>query len=207
MPDRLRQRVQSRLSALGINPFEADRRAGLARGYVNDLLIGKKASMRPGPLGKLAQALDCDPDFLTGLQHMPRLGQAANGVGVPIEGIIEPGVWREPGAELPTRLAPLGPDPRHPSDRQHWFIVRGDKLANLGILDASFVEALEGIEVRDGEPAVIRRRRKTGEVETGVRLKIGNTWAAIGEVNIPQDFEGDEVEIVGLCVLTIRTFG
>ena len=56
MSQRLRSRVQTRLAALGINPFEADRRAGLARGYVNDLLIGKKASMRPAALGKLAEA-------------------------------------------------------------------------------------------------------------------------------------------------------
>ena len=100
MSQRLRSRIQTRLAALGINPFEADRRAGLARGYVNDLLIGKKASMRPAALGKLADALDCDPDYLNGVLATPRPGQTPAGTGVAIEGIIEPGVWREPGASV-----------------------------------------------------------------------------------------------------------
>lgn len=207
MSQRLRSRVQTRLAALGINPFEADRRAGLARGYVNDLLIGKKASMRPAALGKLAAALDCDPDYLNGVLATPRPGQTPAGTGVAIEGIIEPGVWREPGAELPTRPAPLGPDPRYPADRQHWFIVRGDKSAALGIFDASYVAAVEGIPPREGEMAVIRRRRATGEIETSVRVKTGDTWTAAGTGAAAQEIDDAAAELVGLCVLSLRVFG
>jgi hypothetical protein len=57
----LRMLVSRRLAELGINPFEAARRGGLERSFVNDILIGKKRSVRGDNIGKLAVALETDP--------------------------------------------------------------------------------------------------------------------------------------------------
>lgn len=52
--------VELRLTELGVNPFEAARRGGLERSFVNDLLIGRKKSVRGDNIGKLAAALEID---------------------------------------------------------------------------------------------------------------------------------------------------
>lgn len=62
----LKSRVESRLEALGINAFEAARRMPAGRDYVNDILNGKKASVRGVKLEDLARALECDPGYLLG---------------------------------------------------------------------------------------------------------------------------------------------
>jgi len=206
MPDRLRERLQSRLEALGINPFEAARRAGVERSYINDLLIGKKSSMRPRQLGLVAEALECDPDFLTGLQSVPRAGQVPfEGVGMPLSGIVEPNVWRGEDAEEVGKTIPLQSDPRFPVDRQKWFLVRGDAALSMGISDGSVVITVEGFAVRDGEPVVIRRRRGDA-VETSVRVKVGEGYLPPpGQSGAP--IPAGEAELVGLVVLTFRIFG
>lgn len=72
MDSTLAERVRERLEALGINPFEAARRAGFERSFVNDLLIGRKKSVRGAALLRLATALGCDPAYLVGMQAAPR---------------------------------------------------------------------------------------------------------------------------------------
>jgi phage repressor protein C with HTH and peptisase S24 domain len=54
----LKSRVEKRLKVLNRNPFEAARIGGLERSFVNDILIGKKESVRERSLQKLATALD-----------------------------------------------------------------------------------------------------------------------------------------------------
>lgn len=61
--DFLRQRVSERLRELKRNPFEAARIGGLERSFVNDIVIGKKKSVRDNNLWKLALALDATPSF------------------------------------------------------------------------------------------------------------------------------------------------
>ncbi|RUV84336.1 hypothetical protein EOA60_04540 [Mesorhizobium sp. M1A.F.Ca.IN.020.06.1.1] len=67
----LRQVVASRLNELGINPFEAARRGDLERSFVNDILIGKKHSVRTDKIGSLARALQIDPAELILSQSTP----------------------------------------------------------------------------------------------------------------------------------------
>lgn len=67
----LKMRVQERLKALGKNPFEAARDGGLGRDFVNDIIIGRKVSVRGANLAKLARALECDQLYLLGAQVKP----------------------------------------------------------------------------------------------------------------------------------------
>ena len=58
MPSGLARSVQARLNQLGRNPFEAARKGGLERSFINDILIGRKKSVRGDNIGRLATALD-----------------------------------------------------------------------------------------------------------------------------------------------------
>lgn len=60
--------VKKRLDQIGKNAFEAARDGGLERNYVNDILNGKKATIRGDKLAKLALGLDATPnEVLTGV--------------------------------------------------------------------------------------------------------------------------------------------
>lgn len=58
MAKELKNVVATRLKQIGRNPFEAARKGYLERSFVNDILIGKKISVKGNMLGRLAQALD-----------------------------------------------------------------------------------------------------------------------------------------------------
>jgi hypothetical protein len=60
----LRRTVMERLKELDRNPFEAARLGGLDRSFVNDILIGRKRSVRGENLERLARALDWDSRIL-----------------------------------------------------------------------------------------------------------------------------------------------
>lgn len=67
----LKRRVAERLDALKINAFEAARAVELGRDFVNDILNGKKTSVRGQNLLKLAEALKCTPDYLINEKAAP----------------------------------------------------------------------------------------------------------------------------------------
>lgn len=54
----LRSRVRARLEELNRNPFDAARVGGLNKHFIDDLLIGKKDTVKETSLPKLAKALD-----------------------------------------------------------------------------------------------------------------------------------------------------
>jgi hypothetical protein len=60
----LQRVVMERLKELNRNPFEAARVGGLDRSFVNDILIGRKRSVRGDNLERLARALDWDSGML-----------------------------------------------------------------------------------------------------------------------------------------------
>lgn len=99
MENYLRARIRDRLDALGMNPFEAARLIGAERTFINDLLIGKKSSIRQSAIPRVAAALDCDPEFLVGAQDAPRrtsaqtpeIGPLTAIYGLPLVGIAEAG--------------------------------------------------------------------------------------------------------------------
>jgi hypothetical protein len=57
--------TRARLKALGIGQFEAARRGELERGFVRDILIGRKSTVLGHNLDKLAKALDTTPDEIS----------------------------------------------------------------------------------------------------------------------------------------------
>lgn len=64
MESLLKRRVEERLAALRTNAFEAARAVNFERNFINDILIGKKTTVRGPNLLKLAQALHCSADYL-----------------------------------------------------------------------------------------------------------------------------------------------
>lgn len=64
MNDTLRSYVAERLNVLGTNPFEAARKGGLERSYLNDILIGKKNSIRDDKKEQVARALEVNASDL-----------------------------------------------------------------------------------------------------------------------------------------------
>ena len=57
-------RVRERLDALGLNPNAASQKAELNRDYVRDILRGRIREPSALRLTKLAQALECSPEYL-----------------------------------------------------------------------------------------------------------------------------------------------
>lgn len=218
MGERLRNRVRERLDAKQLNPFEAARMAGLERSFLNDLLIGRKQTVREGKLPAVASILDCDPDYLLGVQDTPRkLGKTGN--TMQIAGICEAGAWRDVSFAVPDMgPLPLEPDPRYEPGEQGVYLVRGDHAAGLGILDGSlisvcFTAALRdnGRKLHEGDVVLVRNTngnlyelsaRIWNDTRDGVRL---SAKPARGEV--PPLKPGGPVEIVGLILRTIRVFG
>jgi len=76
--DGLRQRIRRRLSDLSIPQAEVARRAGWPPNFLSDLLHGRKKSVRPDNLRRLAAALETTTDFLRGVTEDPSLA-ARNG--------------------------------------------------------------------------------------------------------------------------------
>lgn len=205
--DLLRSRVRARLDALGINPFEAERRADLKRGYVNDLLIGKKTTFREKALPALARALECDLDFLTGQSNAPVTEQRSP-IGLPLSGTAEAGAWRDPATDSSAgEFVPIPPDPSFDRDRQRLFLVRGDHAAGLRITGGSVVLAVSDVAYRDGDIVVARRTAPNGTAETSIRvLGAGALSARPLKGEIPA-YPADEAEIIGRVTRAVVLFG
>lgn len=123
----LKSRVEGRLKALQLNPFEAARRAGLGRDFVNDIIGDRKRSVRGDNLAALATALECDVAYLAGEQAAP-IGfplTEASPINVRME--VAAGVWKDPVARSSFQQYPslLSPDLRYkPTDQ--FDVVVGD---------------------------------------------------------------------------------
>jgi hypothetical protein len=209
MDNLLRERVQQRLSELDMNPFEAARLAKFERSFVNDLLIGKKTTIRQSKLPALADALDCDPEFLTGLQGAPRAGGATGSIR--LAGALEAGAWRGTDSfAAPEDTLPLAPDPRYPAHEQEAYLVRGDHAAGLGVNDGSVVTVFTGqMTYRDRDVVVVERRRDGNDVELTLRVIAKDALALKpGRGLEPGDpVRRESAKIVGLVLSAHRVFG
>ena len=172
MENLLRDRIRERLAALDLNPFEAARLIPAERTFLNDLLIGKKKTIRANAIPAVAAALQCDAGYLMGTQPRPRGGISpetpeksplARVAGLPLVGIAEAGTWRLSARSGQRQTLPVSPDPRYPAERQVAFLVRGDHAAELGAGDGSVILALTGADCREGDVVLIRRTREGPE--------------------------------------------
>lgn len=171
-------RVRERLDALSIGPITAAKKAGLERGFLNDLLTGRKKSVRGESLQRLADALECDPAYLTGHQPTPSGGTVSlSATRLPIVGVAETGTWREVASDGPHREAPVLPDPRFLDIPHAAYEVRGNHGKDAGIDDGDIVIGLDPAAftatrggMRDGLVCVVRRYRDGGALcETTIR--------------------------------------
>ncbi len=216
MENFLRSRVQSRLDALGINPFEAARRAGGERTFINDLLIGKKDSIRRSALPRVAEALDCDPEYLLGAQDAPRRGHAAHAKSpetapgtAPLVGIAEAGTWRLTGRAGPSPALPIAPDPRHPASAQVAYLVRGDHASAIGATDGAVVVGVTGANYRQGDVVAVRRTRDLGEgreEEITIRRANGAWLECQNEDGSTSRVAAESAEILARAISAYKVF-
>lgn len=219
MENFLRDRIRGRLEALGLNPFDAARRIGAERTFINDLLIGKKDSIRRAAIPKVAEVLDCDPEFLIGAQDTPRRveaqapprtpenGPLAGATGVPLAGIAEAGTWRLAGAHAPSATLPLSPDPRYPPQDQIAYLARGDHGAWLCATDGAVILAVKGADFRDGDVVVTSRTRPGDdgpEVEITLR-KVADGLLILPD-HKPVTIGNTSVEIVARAISAHKVF-
>lgn len=178
----LKDRIAERLQALGINQFEAAERAGKNAHFIYDFMTGRKRSFKgDGPI-RLAQALECSIEYLTG--ESDEIGEPpvesgsfapAASSGLPVAGIIEAGVYRRIGATSAQDIAlPIAPFPSYPADRQAAFIVRGGGMDALGIIERMVLVTVEAEAapdlLRSGAIVIVEHVRGNGrEVETSAR--------------------------------------
>lgn len=212
--------VQERLDVLGINPFEAARRADLEKGFVNDLLIGRKQSIRKASLEKLAVALECDVEYLTGHQKSPTRvgeigGEETDFDGVKFGGIVENGTWREIGGRSkPAEIAPTDPDRRFPARAQTAFLVRGDAADAIGIEDGMIViGCTPGVfeetarRIKEGDPVIVRRwRHNRSENELSIRTVSGGAFVSPDDGGTAISRDDKHAEVLAVVVRTIRIF-
>lgn len=210
MTDLLKQRVQERLRALDISAFEAARRAGFERTFINDLLIGKKRSIGVKNIPRVAEALECDPRYLMGHIHAPHGPQNpehhGSDQGVPISGVCEAGVWRESPAAPAGGERPVPADPRYAADAQMAFIVRGDHAEKIGLSDGSVALAVAGLPYRDGDTVIARRSRNGAGDEFTIRVIQGDRLELKGAPESGESIGIDEAEIVGVVIMGLRIF-
>lgn len=204
MENYMRARVRERLSALGISAFEAARRVGAERTFLNDLLVGKKETIRPSAIAKVAEVLDCDPDYLIGAQATPRKPTGIATGMMPLAGIVEAGAWRGPEG-VPVEALPVAPDPRFPPERQAAYLLRGHHADELGLQDGDVLVTVADGQARDGDIVIARRRKDEGEVELTVRLlEAGELRATRGK---PSSIASSSAEIMGRVIVSHRIIG
>lgn len=218
-----RDRVAARVEALGKSAITLARSVGLERGFINDILIDRKKSVRDEEARVLlAKSLQCDFEYLTGQQNeVRRLDPNA----VQFGGICETGVWRTDAAGLlPFRApVPIDPDPRYPGMPNIAFDVRGDGMGGEGISDGMTVTGIKAeawIEAfgppRAGLIAVCRASRDGSDPSIELSLRKTYVWQGATMLTAsPADprhhYEpltlGDEgVEILAIVTRAVRLF-
>lgn len=167
--DILKGRVQDRLRDLNMTVAEATRRGQLPKDFIYDLLNDRKKSVRYDSLRKLALALDCDVDYLAGVQgHVSELdnivdfdrppvyivGEAAVGAFLDQEALS----GRHQGIDMPT----LPPDTRFDALQQVDLYVRGNSINRFApsgfLLRCLLIDAWDEI-IREGDMLIMDRLR------------------------------------------------
>jgi len=183
----LRDRVKRRIDELRRSPITLAKSVGLERGFINDILIGRKKTVRDEKLELVAKALECDPAYLMGFQDVVRIGNPTQlgmhahvipgrstlvGPGLPVRGAAQSDVWRgaSHAPDLPPTM-PVAADPRFAHLPQFAYIIpissqRKAKVA-LAIETALYEKGVRPID--DGAVVVIQRE-KAGLTETSLRI-------------------------------------
>jgi hypothetical protein len=167
----LRERINARLEALGINAFEAARRGGFERAFLHDLLSGRKERIHPRNHAKIAEVLSCSVEYLRGETDDPRGIIHADPdapfrlvhFGLPLHGVIEVGAFRKRREVKRDDLAPLAADPGFDETKQMAFELRVADAFQLSLKGGrAFLGAIDFIEyttscgsLRNGDLVVV----------------------------------------------------
>lgn len=208
MQSELGARIEQRIQELGTNSRQVEKASGLSIGFIRDLIEGRKKDATLGNLEKVANVLDCDIEFLAGIQKTPRR-KGGNHFPLQFLGTCE-AAWRDKvGGPQPSAPPTLGPDPRYPLENQGFYDVRDNHAAGFGIPEDSIVVAYTGAQVdklRDGDIATISR--ENGELRQTLIVKIKQENGKI----IPLRSNSEDPEIAdnwnleALIAYTVRIF-
>lgn len=159
-------RIRSRLEELGESSFDVSVRIGKHRNFVNDLIVGRKKSFAANLLPELAAALNCDVQWLVGLQDAPRTAGEQYDT-LPVSGTVEAGVWRKAGKDPAIGTwVPIRPDARYPASQQRVWLVRGSVLGGEMLGDGTAILTVDAVDqavifniVSNGDLLVVERKQ------------------------------------------------
>lgn len=215
-------RVQERVNASSKSEYDLAIDGGFSRNYIYDILNGRKAKVHSSKITKLADALDCDPEYLRSQQDSPRRSPGSRGIFW--AGVCETGVWRSSASRAsiePVGPPPVDPDPRFPGLKNLVFLAMGDGMAGAGIAPGSIISAIDAaawVEAH-GDPApnsvVVAEASRPGfeETEISLRMLVKKGKATVLEArpgNPAIKYEdlqlGDNVRLLGIVTRAVRSF-
>ncbi|MCQ9144576.1 MULTISPECIES: hypothetical protein [Brucella/Ochrobactrum group] len=186
--DILKQRIQQRMDALGLNPSSVALHAELGRSAVRDILSGKAKSPKHITLYKIAEALECSASYLVGEidtlfpKDDPEKWVALDRSTMEISGILEAGVYRKKGERFLLDEEPTGYNPIwNPKTIENDRRFPGRKLAIYEMGDSS----LDGLHIVKGDIVTILLAD-----DDNVQLRDGQIVVAL---NLPPDIKEMEL--------------
>lgn len=170
----LKERIEQRLKDLGINQFEAAKRAGKNTNFIYDFLVGRKDSFKGEGPKLVAKALECSVEYLNGEHDEPNKQQVFSGEGhqvssgLPLVGAVETGTWRRVASlKSDPEWLPVAASTQFPAADQVAYAVRGESLAALGIREGAVLTCLltssEHSVLRSGSVVIVESYRMDGE--------------------------------------------
>jgi SOS-response transcriptional repressor LexA len=219
----LKDIVSDRLSGLDRNPFEAARVGGLERSFVNDILIGRKQSVRGANFIKLAKALDLTPQELlaqTQGEDLRDINPTGRPFPVHVRGNTAAGHWFEHDDMIDEPPEPIPSIPgRYPGLEQFSYRISGASMNKKRIHHGDYVICVNYFDARaypeSGDIVVVERRRghliersckELQVVGDGYELWPRSTDPRFTDpirIKHRQDTEADDgtqIEIVGLVI-------
>lgn len=214
----IKERIEARLEALGLNQFQAVEGTQLARHFIYDILAGRKQNVRSKNLQELARALRCSVSYLEGKSDDIGLPpkQSANSTTVkPLTtaGIIDAQSWRREGADA-TDVIETPPLPQYAASRQMIFVYRGEPFQQ--IRDGMFVVAIDAQDfvrnhgvIGPGSNVIVQRKSRMGdEVLSQTTMRKLSTSAAdralARRIETAVDAKIDEDRVIAVPVLAMQ---
>jgi SOS-response transcriptional repressor LexA len=192
----MKDRIERRLVALGITQFEAGELAGRDKNFIYDLMVGRKRAIKGRGLAQVASALQCTVEYLTGASDDPggnvALARALPKSGMPVAGVIEPGVFRLPSERRgQAEHIPIDIDRRFHGVAQSAYLVRGNSLSAIGIVEGMFLTAIPVTDYPHGGDrppplVVLECTTRDGLIELSARERLlaGGVISYGGEITV-----------------------
>lgn len=177
------KRIQARIEELGKNLSSVALEAGLGRSSVRDIVLGRVSSPRIDTLKKIAAALHCTAEYLSGDSDEP------NSSGVHLEHwylnatidrvtAVEAGVFRpvrprdrSPYAQKTSTILEVGiPEPRLPEYQVKLYVMKDNSLEGIGVFMGDGLTGVEHpydlqIPLNHGALVAVRQSLKDLEIE------------------------------------------